>query len=109
MNLSEYKRVHRGQSVTKDIRDRWSSRVTTNHWDTMGRRGAEYYLDRYGRNIGVAKLIKLAVYATIRGAPQFAEVMWEKAFEKEHPGVPFHSMDQDITGSARELPDIFHT
>ena len=110
MNLAQYKRAHRHQSVTKDIRDRWASRVTANNWNIMGRLGAQEYLNRYGRNIGSAKLIKIAVYATQKGFPDFASVMWEKAFEKDHPGLPFHSMDSVTPGSsAADLPDIFHT
>jgi len=108
MNLAEYKRRFRGQSVTKDIRDRWSSRVIANGWQNS-RAGADAYLARYGRNIGSKKCVKLAVYAANRGQNAFADRMWEKAFEIDHPGVPFHTMDQDVTGSARELPDIFHT
>lgn len=110
MNLAEYKRAHRGQSVTKDVRDRWAGRVAANQWDQLGRLGAEEYLSRYGRNIGSKKLIKFAIHAYTRGFPAFGDRMWEKAFEIDHPGLPFHTMDTvDPESSAAGLPDIFHT
>jgi hypothetical protein len=82
----------------------------TNNWAVMGRLGAEEYLNRYGRNIGSAKLVKMAIYAGQKGYPDFANVMWEKAFKKDHPNLPFHSSDPVVPGSsAADLPDIFHT
>lgn len=110
-NLSYYKRQNRGTGVTKDIRDRWAGRVMTDYHPSGGRASATAYLQRYGRNIGSAKCIKFAVYATSRGFPDFAEAFWEKAFQVDHPGIPFHSVATPPPpgSSAADLPDIFNT
>lgn len=57
----------------KDIEKRWNERVIPNGWDQMGARGARAYLQRYGRNIGQEKVIKLSQYARSKNAIEFAD------------------------------------
>jgi hypothetical protein len=108
MNLSEYKRIHRGEAVTKDVRDRWSDRIVPNGWHVEGKAGGEAYLRRYGRRIGAKKCIKLANWSETKGYKAIALAFWEKAFVLDHPDTDMHSGVETAVGSARELPDVLN-
>ncbi len=111
MNFEDFKsrkrRAWQGRRMTKDIRDRWESRVLANHWQ-HAEDGAERYLRRYGRNIGVDKCIRFAVYSETCGYPWFAHGMWEKAYRIEYPEQELTRYEPDPNASESELPDIFH-
>jgi ATP-dependent DNA ligase len=76
------------------------------------RAGAVAYLQRYGKSIGAAKVVKFAVQAETMGKRQFAAVMWEKAFELETGNRetfrwPDDAEDVVLDQLPEALPDAF--
>jgi hypothetical protein len=55
-----------------DIQARWEARVVPNGWHRLGRHGADAYVRKYGRGIGLEKLMALREFARIQGFPEFA-------------------------------------
>ena len=49
-------------------------------WHEAGRSGAEAYLGAYGRGLGAAKAIALALCADAHSAREMAARFWEEAF-----------------------------
>jgi bifunctional non-homologous end joining protein LigD len=72
--------------VPSDIAERWQSRIVAQGLVRQGRCGGAAYLSRYGKGIGVAKLIALArtcefhVFDTGQGAAEMADYFWETAY-----------------------------
>lgn len=75
--------------IPSDIVERWNQRVIEKHqFHLMGRRGAETYLDFYGKGIGVPKVVNLALKAEIEGYPEVASGFWARAYELETGHLP---------------------
>jgi hypothetical protein len=70
--------------VPGDIAERWQSRIVAQ--GLKGRMGGGVYMGRYGKGIGVAKLIVLArtcefhVFDAGQGAAEMADYFWETAY-----------------------------
>jgi len=93
--------------LPQGIYDRWENRVLPNHWQ-HDERGARAYLRSYGRNIGVIKLTQLARCAEEQGWPEFAMVMWRKAYRMVHPHGPnpaWEGLQEDAVTGTRVIPE----
>lgn len=73
-------RVRPQAQVGGDILRRWNDRVLANRWHEQGVRGAELYLEQFGRGIGSKKLYAMATLAEQRGYPGMAHGFWTAAY-----------------------------
>jgi ATP-dependent DNA ligase len=80
VSIADFVRQNENKRVTSDIEERWNTRIVANGWDRQGERGAQNYLRQYGRSIGVAKCVKLAIKAESVGLSEFARPLWEHAY-----------------------------
>ena len=87
-DIENYRKEQRftNPRVPDDINERWLDRVVANDLHTMGERGAELYLKRFGRKIGEQKAVHLAIIAENAGYPDVAEGFWKKAFSLKTDG-----------------------
>ncbi|MGL5062650.1 MAG: ATP-dependent DNA ligase [Microcoleus sp.] len=85
MNLTEYTEAKRkaAKKISSDLRERWNNRIVQRGLHLMGEAGAVQYLADYGRGIGTAKVIGLALCAESEGYPEMAIGFWKKAWELE--------------------------
>lgn len=88
MSFTDYVEANRQSKKNRpnqDIVERWQQRVVRANMHTQGEVGAKQYLSLYGKSVGSAKCIMFARYAEEQGYPEFAKVMWEKAFAIDDP------------------------
>ena len=90
--------------VKAAIVERWNTRVVPRGLDRMGARGAEVYLESYGKGISEAKVVELALCAESRGAGAMAEGFWAKAFFPRE-GVTESCVGLGSTGGDRGKTD----
>jgi bifunctional non-homologous end joining protein LigD len=85
MNIQTYIAQHREKSKSPKaaIVQRWESRVVPRQLHTQGKRGAQAYLEAYGRGISATKVVELALAAEHFGATSMAAGFWEAAFTLE--------------------------
>jgi hypothetical protein len=91
VKLQQWKAIARAKAgpIPRGIYERWESRIVENNWHTWGSVGAEAYLKRYGKGIGVPKLVHLAIVAGERGATLMAEAFWNKAIDMSGDAVEY--------------------
>jgi hypothetical protein len=70
--------LHR--KVPSGISERWVSRVIERNLHSLKEKGADIYLELYGRGISEGKVVNLAIKAEIEGCKEMADVFWKKAF-----------------------------
>lgn len=75
-------------SKRRNVRERFTTRIYPMRWHKNGIDGANAYLGRYGRGIGIEKLIHLAMYADGEGHHVFAMGFWAKAYQVETKCYP---------------------
>jgi hypothetical protein len=81
MKIEEFVQEQRIKGkITQAVRERWTDRIEHNGWDKQGRRGAEAYLSAYGRSIGKAKVVGLALQAEAQNCQEMAKRFWEEGF-----------------------------
>ena len=68
-----------GNSISKDIKDRWNTRVVPNGWHNIGAYGAQAYITKYGKGIKQPKLVQLALQAEAEKLYAFADEAWRYA------------------------------
>lgn len=102
MNIQEYRESKLKTKVTADIAERWQKRVVVRGLDKQGRAGGLAYLESYGKRIGAKKCVRLAVQAESVGALEFAEIIWEKAYNLETGSIGSLTVDE----SAVSIIDI---
>jgi hypothetical protein len=66
--------------VPDAIAKRWLERIDKYDLQYKGEKGAQMYLDKYGRNISEEKAVHFAILAENLGYPEMAEGFWKKAF-----------------------------
>ncbi len=83
MDFEEFKTRQRNTAgpIPPGIEARWQDRVLPNRWNLRGEQGAQAYLQRYGKGIGVQKLVHLAIKAESKGEGDMARGFWIRAFE----------------------------
>ena len=79
----EYLETNRKTKVKAEINERWQTRVLAKGLHQMGQKGAEQYLDEYGKGILAPKVIQLALKAEMEKCPEMALGFWLKAYELE--------------------------
>ena len=72
------KALHR--KVPSRISERWVSRILARNLHILGEKGAEIYLELYGRGISEGKVVNLAIKAEIEGYQEIANGFWKKAY-----------------------------
>jgi hypothetical protein len=98
------------RSHARDISERWVNRVMANGWDADGAPGAEAYVKKYGKGIGEAKMIALAIHAknillpNRQGATDFSERLWEIAFERFGENVSAGFTQDPVLTCFDEIP-----
>ena len=95
-------------TVTRDIIERWETRIVANNFHTDGRFGCDSYIERFGQRIGAPKCIKFAIYAETAGYQEFAAGMWVKAYQIE-TGTPNPHVDYNIMYPRDVSPPVIHT
>lgn len=83
MNIQDYANQIRTKSkgkVKAPIIERWNTRVVPRGLDSLGRDGANAYLDAYGKGIAAPKVAELAICAEAMGAAEMAAGFWEASF-----------------------------
>jgi len=91
-------------SLQREVEGKWHGRVVGEGM-SRNENGAEMYLKKYGKSIGVDKVCALAHRAEQEGAPRFAAAMWIKAYELENKvsgGLPILIKDAFITEFEKE-------
>jgi hypothetical protein len=72
--------------VPDAIAKRWLERIDKYDLQYKGEKGAQMYLDKYGRKIGEEKAVHFAILAENLGYPEMAEGFWKKAFSLQSEG-----------------------
>ena len=81
MTIQEFMQQQRVKGkITPAIEERWNNRILQRGWQFQGRSGANSYLAAYGKSIGVAKVVGLALIAEREGHQEMANRFWEAAY-----------------------------
>lgn len=83
MDFQTYIESKRGKKPNQEIIERWQTRVLPRELQNQGERGAQQYLDDYGKSIAAPKCILLAIQAENCGFGEMAMGFWKKAFSLE--------------------------
>lgn len=86
MNINGYAETARKKSkgkVKAAIAERWNTRVLPRGLHNQGRRGAQAYLESYGKSIAAPKVVELALCAESMQAPAMAAGFWKAAYQLE--------------------------
>ena len=83
MKLQDYISSRPYIKVSSAIDDRWRNRIELYGWHNQGEDGAAKYLVRYGKSIGVPKVLALAKCASNRGRPDVANGFYMYAARME--------------------------
>ena len=81
MTIQEFMQQQRVKGkITPAIEERWNNRILQRGWQLQGRAGANSYLAAYGKSIGVAKVVGLALIAEREGHQDMANRFWEAGY-----------------------------
>lgn len=97
-------RVKAKGKVKAAIVERWNTRIVPRGLDRMGAKGAQVYLESYGKGISASKVAELALCAESRGAGDMAEGFWAKAFFLRE-GVTESCVGLGVDGEGRGKAD----
>lgn len=89
--LVEFKTEHSGGKAFKpdaSMLERWHGRIVPQGLEHQGVQGANYYLQNYGKGIGVDKLVKLARTAEFFEAIDLAYGFWLAAYRMAYGQEP---------------------
>lgn len=81
--FAEYVQTNRKAKIKADINERWETRVVAKGLDKKGQKGAEEYLEQYGKGILAPKVALFALKAELEKCPELALGFWLKAYELE--------------------------
>lgn len=81
-NIGEFVEEQRKKfkKVKAPIVERWNTRVVPRGLQTLGKSGAQAYIESYGKGIAAPKVVELAQCAESMGANEMAAGFWEVAF-----------------------------
>jgi hypothetical protein len=83
VTFEEFLHANRKLNIGEYINQRWFYRIVPEGLHQMGRKGAELYLNKYGRGILAPKVVQLALKAEMENCPEIALGFRLKAYELE--------------------------